>query len=80
MFDLRSKLRRDLFAYYFTNPAASHHLRELARLLHADPANLSRELNRLELQGLFSSDQRGRQKYFQLNKKYPLYEELRRIV
>lgn len=80
MWNLRSKLRRELFAYYFTNPGAGHHLRELAGLLDADPGNLSRELSRLENQGLFSSERRGRQKYFYLNRRYPLYEELRRIV
>jgi predicted transcriptional regulator len=64
MMDLRSKLRRELFACYFTNPSASHYLRELAQLLRADPANLSRELASLQQQGLFISETRGRQKYF----------------
>ena len=30
MLDLRSKARQRLLAYYFTNPAARHHLRDLA--------------------------------------------------
>jgi len=80
MFQLRSKLRRDLLVYYFTNPAASHYLRELARILNADPANLSRELASLEDQGVFLSQTRGRQKYFQLNRSYPLFAEYRRIL
>lgn len=80
MINLRSKLRRNLLAYYFTNPSASHYLRELAELLAVDPANLSRELVRLEGQRLFVSEKRGRQKYFRLSRDHPLYEELRRIV
>ena len=80
MINLRSKLRRKLLGYYFTNPSASHYLRELAELLRLDPANLSRELARLERQGLFVSERRGVQKYFCLNRHYALYEELRRIV
>jgi predicted nucleotidyltransferase len=80
MIDLRSEPRRALLAYYFTNPQASHYLRELAGLLRLDPANLSRELARLEAEGLFVSERRGRQKYFRLNRGYPLYEEMRRIV
>ncbi len=80
MLNLRSKLRRQLLSYYFTNQSATHYLRELAGLLKVDPANLSRELGRLERQGVFVSDRRGLQKYFRLNRNYPLYEEVRRIV
>lgn len=80
MITLRSELRNRLLSYYFTNPKASHYLRELAGLLETDPANLSRELARLEQAGLFVGEQRGRQKHFRLNPAYPLYGELRSIV
>ena len=33
MLDLRSKARQQLLAYYFTNPTARHHLRDLAERL-----------------------------------------------
>ena len=62
MFDLRSRARQRLLAYYFTNPAARHHLRDLADRLNIDPSNLSRELRRLEGDGLFRSEVSGRQK------------------
>jgi len=80
MISLRSKLRCDLLVYYFTNPTASHYLRELAELLSADPANLSRELAALARQGLFVWETRGRQKHFRLNRKHPLFHEYRRII
>jgi predicted nucleotidyltransferase/predicted transcriptional regulator with HTH domain len=80
MFDFRSKLRQHLLAYYFTNPSARHHLRDLAQRLDIDPSNLSKELRRLERDGLFRSEVNGRQKYFQLNREYPLFDEVRRIV
>jgi len=80
MMSLRSKLRRDLLAYYFTNPGATHYLRELAGLLAADPANLSREMTSLERQGIFLSQTRGRQKYFRLNRAHSLFNEYRRII
>jgi hypothetical protein len=66
--DLRSKARQRLLAYYFTNPAARLHLRDLAGRLRIDPSNLSRELRRLEREGLFRSEVSGWQKYFQLNR------------
>jgi predicted nucleotidyltransferase len=80
MLDLRSKARQRLLAYYFTNPTAHHHLRDLAERLSVDPSNLSKELGRLEREGLFRSEVSGRQKYFQLNRQYPLFEEVRSIV
>jgi predicted nucleotidyltransferase len=80
MLDFRSEARRRLLAYYFTNPTARHHLRDLAERLNTDPSNLSKELRRLESEGLFRSEISGRQKYFQLNRQYPLFDEVRRIV
>ncbi len=80
MLDLRSKARQRLLAYYFTNPTARHHLRDLAERLSIDPSNLSKELGRLERDGMFRSEVSGRQKYFQLNREYPLFDEVRSIV
>jgi len=80
MLNLRSQARRRLLAYYFTNPTARHHLRDLAERLGIDPSNLSKELRRWEREGLFRSEVSGRQKYFQLNRAYPLFDEVRRIV
>lgn len=80
MFELRSKARRNLLAYYFTNPAARLHLRDLAERLKVDPSNLSKELGLLEREGLFKAEVSGRQKYFQLNRGYPLFKEVRSIV
>lgn len=80
MLDFRSKARQQLLAYYFTNPTARHHLRDLAARLSIDPSNLSKELGRLESEGLFRSEMSGRQKYFQLNRAYPLFNEVRKIV
>ena len=80
MIALRSKTRRRLLAYYVTNPTARHYLRELAERLDLDPANLSRELQRLERQGLFTSERSGRQVYYRLNRDYPLFAEVRAII
>ncbi len=80
MLDLRSKARRLLLSYYFTNPTARLHLRDLADRLGIDASNLSKELARLETEGLFRSEVVGRQKYFQLNRDYALFNEVRGIV
>ncbi|MGH9446499.1 MAG: nucleotidyltransferase domain-containing protein [Terriglobia bacterium] len=52
----------------------------MAGRLSVDPSNLSKELGRLEREGLFLSEVSGRQKYFRLNREYPLYSEVRNIV
>ncbi|HMD97230.1 MAG TPA: nucleotidyltransferase domain-containing protein [Terriglobia bacterium] len=78
--NLHSKTRQRLLRYYFTNPAARHHVRDLAQRLDVDPSNLSKELRHLEGEGLFTSETSGRQKYLRLNRKYPLFAEVRRIV
>src|SRR3989338_2732927 len=76
----KAPLKRKLLVYFLTHPEASLYLREISVLLHVDPANLSRELRKLEKEGVFLSRKRGNQKYFFLNRVYPLYQELRSIV
>ena len=80
MISLRSNLRRALLTHYFSNPSAHLYVRELAALLCVDPTNLSRELARLEHEGLFRSELHGNQKYFSLNRKYPLFKEVFAIL
>jgi predicted nucleotidyltransferase len=80
MIPLRSNLRKALLTHYLVNRSASHYIRELAALLRVDPTNLSRELNRLEEEGLFRSELRGNQKYYSLNKEYPLLKEVFTIL
>jgi predicted nucleotidyltransferase len=76
----RSKLRTNLLLYFFTNPQAKLHLRDVAERINEDPGNLSRELNRLSHEGLFLVNEVGRQKYFSLNKDYGLFNEIKSIV
>lgn len=80
MLDMRSKARQKLLACYFTNPTTHHRMRDLAELFSVDPSDLSKELSRLEREGLFRSKVSGLQKYFQLNREYPLFNEVRSII
>ena len=70
---LKSKLRAKLLSYYFSRPDVDLYLRELARELGEDPANLLRELAKLEKEGIFISLRRGKQRYFKLINNYPFY-------
>ncbi len=77
---LNSRLRRKLLAYSFTHPDENYYVRELSHLINEDPGNLSRELKRLEDEGLYTSLTKGKVKFFSLNKRYPLYGELKKII
>jgi predicted nucleotidyltransferase/predicted transcriptional regulator with HTH domain len=77
---LNTKLRRKLLAYSFTHPDEDYYVRELSGLIEEDPGNLSRELRILEEEGLYTSVTRGRVKLYSLNKKYPLFRELKKII
>ena len=78
MLDIKSKITQKLLTYYFANLSASHYVNELARMLEVDPGNLDRKLRELEKEGLFVSEKQGNLKFFQLNKSYPLLEEVRK--
>jgi predicted nucleotidyltransferase/predicted transcriptional regulator with HTH domain len=77
---LNTRLRRNLLTYTFTHPNESYYVRELAGLINEDPGNLSRELKKLEVEGLYTSVTKGNMKLYLLNKRYPLYAELKTII
>ena len=76
---LNTKLRKKLLTYSFTHPDENYYVRELSSLIGEDPGNLSR-MKKLEEEGLYASMTKGRVKYFSLNKTYPLFRELKRII
>ena len=78
MIKLGSKITIKILGYYFLNPAREHYINELAEILETDPGNLFRKLKELEAEGIFISEKRGNQKYFKLNKKYPLLKEIKK--
>jgi len=80
MLTVRSDLERRLLAHFFLNEDREEYLQSLARQIKADPGNLDKKLKILEREGLFQSTFRGKQRYYSLNKKFPLYQEYRAII
>jgi len=76
----KSRVRRDLFALFFTNPEKKYYLRELERLLGHSAGNIRRELLKLKNDGLFLTEKAANLVYYYLNIEHPLYEELKNIV
>jgi predicted nucleotidyltransferase len=77
---ITSKLRAKVLARLFSHPDERYYVRQLQSLLGEDLANLSRELARLAASGILDCSTEGRQKYYQANRRSPIFEELRGLV
>jgi predicted nucleotidyltransferase len=55
-------------------------VRELTTILGEDSTNLSRELARLARMGILVCQEEGRQKYYQINRESPVFEELKGLA
>lgn len=80
MINFNSQINHKILSFFFLNSQRSLYLRELANILEIDNANLSRYLNSLLKEGILISENKGRQKYYSLNKKYPMLTELKKLV
>ena len=75
-----SKLRVEILALFFSRPGESLYLGEIVKLTGEDRGNISRELRNLESIGLLISRKEGNLKYYSLNRRYLLYDELRSMI
>jgi len=80
MISLRSKITRKILNLFFLNESESFYINELAKLLKEDPSNIYKKLLEFRKEGLLSDDFRGKERYFYLNKKYPLLKEYKKII
>lgn len=80
MVSLKSKIVQNVLSYFFLQEDSSLYVNEMVRLLKVDRGNLIKKLKSLEKEGIFSSEFRGNQKYFSLNKRYPLLKEYKNII
>lgn len=76
----KSKTREKILQLFFSDLTKKYYLRELERILGISVGNVRRELLSLEKSGLFKREKMGNQVYYFLNKKSPIFEELKRIV
>jgi len=75
-----SNVRVALLTHFFTHPEERFYTRELARDLDEHYNAVWRELNNLETIGLLASEENATVKYYYLNPRFPIYDELKRIV
>lgn len=76
----RSKIRKEIIGIYFSHPEKKYYIHQLARIIKKPAAYARKALLKLQEDGLLISEFQGRERYFSLNKKCPLYEEIKKIV
>jgi len=76
----KSKVRKEIFRIFFTNPDKEYYLRELERMLGIPVSMIQRELRNLEKAGVFSHRKQGNLVYYSINKNYPLFDEFKSII
>jgi len=77
---ISSKTRIKLLLKFFLNPETGAHLRGLADEFEESTNSVRVELNRLESAGMLETNQDGNKKVFKVNKRFPLFEEVRSLV
>jgi len=77
---ITSRAKRKLLKLFLTNPDKEFYLREVEKLVDEPVNAVRRELGHLEKAGFLKSQRRGKLKYFRVDKSFPFYPELKRII
>ena len=77
---IRSKITKKLLNYFFLNEDERFYINEIAKIIKEDPKNVHTKLIELKEQGILDDEFQGNQRYFFINKNYPLLKEYRNIV
>ncbi len=77
---IKSKTRKKILRFFFSNRGKKYYLRELERFLLLPVGNIRRELISLEKIGVFSREKRGNLVYYFLNENSPFLEIIESII
>jgi uncharacterized protein len=77
---LFGRTRQAVFGLLFGHPAEAFYAREIARAVGVSVGTVQRELTELVGAGILERTVRGRQVYYQADRRCPIFEELRSIV
>ncbi len=75
-----SGIRADIMSLLFNNPEEKFYVREIARLVNKNPSGVKRELDKLFTMDLVISEREGNLKYFTVNRRSPLFPELKGLI
>lgn len=77
---LFGKTRRRLLGWLFMHPDEAFYVRQLVRITGGSPGSVPRELGLLIGAGLLERTSKGREVYYQVNRRSPIFKELRGII
>ena len=80
MISLRSDITQKVLGYFMLHETANLYINEMARRLSVDDGNLTRKLKELEQEGIFKSELKGKERYYSLNRSFPLLKEYKKII
>ncbi len=80
MISLRSDITQKVLGYFMLHDRAELYINEMARRLSVDDGNLTRKLKELEKEGILKSELKGQEKYYSLNRSFPLVQEYKKII
>jgi len=75
-----SAIRAEVLALLLNNSEERFYVREIATLVRKNPSGVKRELDNLEKMGILTSNRVANLKYFQAEKKSPLFSELKNLI
>ena len=77
---ISSETRVRLLTLFLMNPGKEYYIRQIERLVGKNYALVRKELARLESFGLLTSEAKGNQTYYSVDRNFFLYPELQRLV
>ncbi len=75
-----TKTKAELLKLLLTNPERSFYMQEIGRILGKKPGTFQRTINNMASEGILISEYKANARFFKVNKKYPIYKELKSIV
>ncbi len=72
--------KRKILALFFLNPDQEYYFTEVVRLTGTRQGVIQRELKNLADAGILNAEMRGRQKFYAVNRKHPIFQDLRNII
>jgi len=72
--------KRKILALFFLNPDREYYFSEVVRLTGTRQGVIQRELESLTEADILMSEKRGRQKFYAVNRKHPIFQDLRNII
>jgi len=75
-----TKTRVALLKLFLTNPERSFYMQEIGRIVGKKPGTFQRTINNMVSEGVLVSEYKANARFFKVNKKYPIYKELKSIV